>query len=125
MLATGNAVHDPPILIENLDLEVAEDVSSALVVGNLRIIRTAAAVEAFVPLSPAALRLKVLNNRLARNERCLFGHQVRSQRAQRGNVVDNPDTAPVRGQGQIAFARVDHDVSYRRGREITAFVLRP
>src|SRR2546429_4638556 len=98
MFAAGNAVDDFAALIENFDFQIAEDVTPALVVSDLRIVGTATPVKTFIPLRPSALCLEVLDNWLARDKRCFLAHQVRSQLAQRGNVVDDPDATSVRRQ---------------------------
>src|SRR3954466_12865914 len=99
--------------------------ATALVVGDLRVVRTATTRKAFVALRPSAIRLKILDCRLAWNERGFFRHQVWSERAPGGNVVDDPDATAMSGQNKITLARVDDNIAHRHGRKVRAFVLRP
>ena len=125
MGAPGNRVNEFSILIEDFDFQIAEDVATLLVIGNLGAGRAWTAGESLVAFGPASARDEILNHRPAGNQRRFFPHQVRSEGSQRGNVVDDPDATAVSGQHQIGFARVHCDVIDGHGRKIGALVLRP
>ena len=55
----------------------------------------------------------------------VFRQRVRRQRAQRRDVVDDPDAAAVRGDDQVVVARMNRQVANRDVRQIAALVLRP
>ena len=59
------------------------------------------------------------------NEDGFFGQRLRRQRAQRRDVVDDPDAAPVRRDHQIVIARVNDQVAHRDVGQFAALVLRP
>ena len=78
MLAAGNRVHQFAILIEDLDLQIAEDVAPFLVIGDLRIRGPTPAAESFVAFGPATLHVKVLDRRPAGKQRRIFRHHFRA-----------------------------------------------
>src|SRR4030095_15877400 len=52
-------------------------------------------------------------------------HQIRRQRAQRSDVVNNPDPPAMRCKNQIVIARLNCQVSNRSCGKMFAFKLRP
>src|SRR4030088_208659 len=98
---------------------------SLLVVRDLRFCGPAAATKSFVPLRPSARNFKVLHGWPARNQDGLLRHQVGAQRAQRRNIVNDPNAAAVSGKDKISLARMNHDVAHRSRRKIRSPVLRP
>ena len=64
-------------------------------------------------------------NRPRRNKRNVLLQQIRSQRAQRCDVINNPDPAAVGRQNKFVVARLNRQIAYGNGREMVAFKLRP
>ena len=62
---------------------------------------------------------------MRQHERHVLRQHVVRERAQRRQVVDDPDAASVRRQHQIAVARMDLEISHRHARELAAAELRP
>ena len=87
--------------VEDLELDRPEQVARALVVGDHRAARRVLADERRVALDPAAARRHALLHRAARQERRVASASVVArQRAQRREVVDDPDAAAVRGDAR-------------------------
>src|SRR5207244_400322 len=59
------------------------------------------------------------------NERNILLQQIRRQRAQRSDIVNNPDAAPMRCKNQIVVARLNCQVSNRDCGKMVALKLRP
>jgi hypothetical protein len=78
-----------------------------------------------VAIRPSAAPFDSLLHRTRRNERNFLLHQIRRQRAQRRDVVNNPDAAAVRGENQIVVARVNCQIANCNGRKMVALKLRP
>src|SRR5438094_10297796 len=78
-----------------------------------------------VAIGPPALAFDALLDRARRNKRNVLLQQVRSQRAQRCDVINNPDPAAVSRQNKFVVARLNRQVAYGNGREMVAFKLRP
>src|SRR5215211_7485647 len=76
-------------------------------------------------IGPAALTLDALLDRSRRNKRNVLLQQIRSQRAQRCDVINNPDAAAVGRQNKLVVARLNRQIAYGNGREMIAFKLRP
>src|SRR5207244_6628560 len=76
-------------------------------------------------IGPPALAFDALLDRPRRNERNILLQQIRSQRAQRRDVINNPDPAAVGRQNKFVVARLNHQIAYGNGREMVAFKLRP
>src|SRR4029077_9782929 len=66
-----------------------------------------------------------LLDRPRRNERNILLQQIRSQRAQRCDVINNPDAAAVGRQNKLVVARLNRQIAYGNGGEMVAFKLRP
>ena len=64
-------------------------------------------------------------DRPRRNEGNFLLQQIRRQRAQRRDVVDDPDAAAMRGENQIVIPRLNRQVANGNGRKMVAFELRP
>ena len=58
-------------------------------------------------------------------ERGFLAESRGRQRAQRREVVDDPDAAAVRREHEVVIARLDRDVAHRDRREVAALELRP
>ena len=76
-------------------------------------------------IGPAALAFDALLHRSRRNKRNVLLQQIGSQRAQRRDVVNDPDPAAVGRQNQIVVARLNRQIAYGNGGEMVAFELRP
>src|SRR5207247_7841439 len=63
--------------------------------------------------------------RARRNKRNVLLQQIRSQRAQRCDVINNPDAAAVGRQNKLVVARLNRQIAYGNGGEMVAFKLRP
>ena len=75
---------------------------------------------------PTAIGLDaLLLNRFCSHEARFFRQEVRRQRTQRSDVVDNPDTAAVRGEHEIVRAGLDGEIAHGHGWEAAAFELGP
>src|SRR5262245_285591 len=78
-----------------------------------------------VPIGPSTLAFDALLDRSRRNESNILLQQSRSQRAQRRDVVHNPDSAAMRGENQIVVPRMNRQVANGNGRKMVALELRP
>ena len=96
-----------------------------LVVIDHRGVRRIVANKNGVPIGPAALAFDALLHRARRNKRDVLLQQIRSQRAQRRDVINNPDAAAVGRQNKLVVARLNRQVAYGNGGEMVAFKLRP
>src|SRR5438093_9060193 len=76
-------------------------------------------------IGPPALAFDALLDRARRNKRNVLLQQIRSQRAQRCDVINNPDAAAVRRQNKLVVARLNRQIAYGNGGEMVAFKLRP
>ena len=111
--------------IEHLDLQLAEQMARALVVGDHGPARRIVADEHGRAVGPAAVDLKPLLRRLARREAGFAGEQRRRHRAQRRDVVDDPDAAAMRADDQIVRARLDRQIAHGHVRQAAALEARP
>ena len=118
-------VHGLALRIENLQSHFAKNVSLALVVGNQSRVRRIGSSEHRASFHPAAIRGEPLLRGLGLQENCLLRHDFGSQFTQRRDVIHDPDAAAMRGDYQIRFARVHHDVPDSHHGEFMTFVLRP
>ena len=118
-------VHQLALGVEDLDLEIALHVPGPLIVGDGGVLRPSGAVKRVVALTPPAVGLQILHRAARRQQRGLGRENLRSQRAQRRNVVNDPDAASMRCQHQVALALLDDDVAHGHGREVGALVLCP
>ena len=112
--------------VEHLELERPEQVARALVVGDDRAARRVLARRRWrrprpsrpAPASAAAPAAPAGTPPASRSV-------SRRQRAQRREVVDDPDAAAVRRDHQVAVARLDLQVAHGDAREVAALELRP
>src|SRR5437868_10303986 len=125
MLATGNRIDQLALRVENLNLQIPENVPCALIVGDRRHIGTAGAVEGVGPFWPSGKCLQPLSAFWHRKEAGLLLHDLRSEGAQRRDVVNNPDATTMRRQYEIIGARLDYEIVDCHCGEVAAFVLRP
>ncbi len=96
-----------------------------LVVGDDRAAHRVLPDEGGVALRPAARPLHPLLHRPARQEGHLAPQHLRRERAQRREVVHDPDAAAVRGDDQVVLARMDQQIPHRDAGEVAALELRP
>src|SRR5436190_7106908 len=78
-----------------------------------------------VAIGPSTLALYALLDGPRRNESNILLQQIRSQRSQRRDVVDYPDTAAMRGKNHIVVAGLNCEIANGNGRKMLAFELRP
>src|SRR5436190_16791732 len=96
-----------------------------LIIRNDRIARRIVARIRSVALSPTAAGLYLLHDRLALQKSDVLIHRRRAKRAKRGNIVDDPNSTPVRSDYKIVIARMYRHVANGDIREFTALVLCP
>src|SRR5258707_13806507 len=111
--------------VDDLDLQLAEQVAARLVVSDYGTGRRVVARKCGRASWPAAVRFNPLLNRPGGNERGLLSSQLRSEMTQRGDVIDDPDPAPVGRQNEIIVPRLDRQVPHRYGRDVAALELSP
>src|SRR5678816_3666557 len=97
----------------------------ALIIVDHGGVRRILANENRVAISPSTLALDALLDRARRDEGNILLQQIRSQRAQRRDVVYYPDPTAMRGENQIVIPRVNRQVANGNGRKMVAFELRP
>src|SRR6478735_4752653 len=97
----------------------------ALIIVDHGGVRRILANENRVTIGPSPLALDPLLHRPRRNERNILLQQIRSQRAQRSDVVYYPDPTAMRGENQIVAPRVNRQVANGNGRKMVALELRP
>src|SRR6476660_2802167 len=97
----------------------------ALIIVDHGSVRRILANENRVTVGPSPLSLDPLLDRPRRNERNILRQQIRSQRAQRRDVVYYPDPTAMRGENQIVVPRVNRQVANGNGRKMVALELRP
>src|SRR6476620_3597112 len=88
-------------------------------------VRRILANENRVANGPSTLALDTLLDRARRNESNILLQQIRSQCAQRRDVVYYPDPTAMRGENQIVVPRVNRQVANGNGRKMVALELRP
>src|SRR5215467_4788306 len=96
-----------------------------LIIIDYGCVRRIFANEYRVPISPSTLALDALLDRSRRNESNILLQQIRSQRAQRRDVVHYPDSAAMRCENQIIVSRMNRQVANGNGRKMVALELRP
>src|SRR6516164_2713586 len=99
--------------------------SLALIIVDYGSVRRILANKNGVAIGPSALALDPLLHRSRGDERHILLQQIRSQRAQRRDVVHYPDSAAMRGENQIVIPRVNRQVANGNGRKMIALKLRP
>src|SRR5215470_11413683 len=97
----------------------------ALVVIDDRRVRGIITNKNSIAIGPAALTFDALLHRARRHKRHILLQQIRSQRAQRRYVVNDPDAAAVRREDQIVISRMNRQVANSSSREMVALELRP
>src|SRR6476469_2151702 len=97
----------------------------ALIIVDHGGIRRILANENRVTIGPSPLALDPLLHRPRQNERNILLQQIRSQRAQRRDVVYDPDPTAMRGEDQIDVPRMNRQVANGNGRKMVALELRP
>ena len=78
-----------------------------------------------VAIGPSTLAFDALLHRARRNKRNVLLQQIRSQRAQRRDVVNYPDPAAMGSENQLVIARLNRQIANGNGRKMVALKLRP
>src|ERR1700733_839283 len=125
VFAACDGVDEISLFIEYLNLEIAEDVAASLVVRDGRVLWTGRPMEGVVALRPSALSLHVLNDRRNRKEFRLISHEFGGERAPGGDVVDDPDAAPVGGKHEVRGLGVNDKIANGDVGKVAALVLGP
>src|SRR5437868_15356284 len=94
--------------------------SCLLVVSNDSGIRRIIANKYGVAVGPATAAFTALLHWSRRNKGCLLRNRLRGQRAPRGNLIDNPHPAAMRGQNKIGFTTLNREIAHRHRRNPTA-----
>src|SRR5262249_33815522 len=110
---------------QDLDPKLAEQLSLALVVGDLCAVLRILADEGRGAVGPAAIGFDALLHRARRDEGRILYNELGRQVSQRADVVDDPDAAPVRREHEIAIPRLDGEIAHRDRREMATFELCP
>src|SRR6476620_74274 len=97
----------------------------ALIVIDHGGVRRILANENRVAIRPSTLTLDALLDRSRRNEGNLLLQQIRSQRAERRDVVYYPDPTAMGGEIQIIVPRVNRQVANCNGGKMVALELSP
>ena len=118
-------IDNTPGGIQNFELHFSKQMTLALVVIDHGSVRRIIANKNGIAVGPAALAFDSLLHRTRRNERNVLLQQIRSQRAQRSDVVNNPDPAAVCRKNQIVIARLNCQIANGNGGKMVAFKLRP
>ena len=125
----GHPVHAAPLRrrhavdqlagrVEDLELERADEVARALIPGDHRPRGRVLADELGVALHPAAGALHPLLHGPPGQERDRPREHPRGERAERREVVEDPDAAAVRAENEILRLRMHEDVVVPRRRQI-------
>ena len=96
-----------------------------LVVGDHCLIRRIRAGILRVAVHPSGKGRHALHSRRDLHEHRLFGQRVRSERAERRDVVDDPDAASVRGDHQVVVPGMNDQVAHRDAGQVASLVLGP
>src|SRR6188474_3549430 len=88
-------------------------------------VRRILANENRVAIGPSTLALDALLDRARRDEGNILLQQIRSQCAQRRDVVYYPDSTAMCGENQIVITRLNRQVANGNGRKMVALELRP
>src|ERR1019366_7428207 len=111
--------------VEDLELHPPERVARPLVIGDDgggRRVRPGVRGGA---LRPAARTARLLPHGASREERDVLLERLRREGAERCEVVDDPDPAPMRRDDEILLARLEREVPHGDGREVAALELDP
>ena len=74
---------------------------------------------------PTAASFDALLNRARGNKARFLLKQISRERAQRRDVIDNPDAAAMRPEDEIILARLDRKIAHGHRGKATPFELRP
>src|ERR1051325_239825 len=96
-----------------------------LVISNHGFIGRIVAHEDSIAVGPAAIGRDRLHGWTRIDKRSRFRQQVWSERSQRRDVVNYPDTATVGRDHEILVARMNCEIAHGHVRKISAGVLRP
>src|ERR1051326_2400465 len=124
-LAARNRAEQFSVGVEDFNLQVAEDVTAALVVSYHGLVGRVVAGELRVAGVPAAAAGDALHRGTPLNEENVFRESFGREHSQRRDVVNDPDAAPVRGNDEVVVARVYGEVAHGDVRHVAALVLRP
>ena len=123
--AGGNRVDHLAVVADHFDGELAEQMARLLVVDDVGAVARIRTGERCIAFAPAAERGDALLDRFARQEGRFGVQHFRIERAQRREVVDDPDAASVRGEHHRRIAFLEIEIAHGDGREIVALELRP
>src|ERR1700719_1288667 len=96
-----------------------------LVICNHRSVGRIVAHEGGIAVCPAAASRDTLLHRSRRDESGFLPHKIGSQRAQRRNVVDDPNAAAMGCENEIVFTGLNRKIAHGDRRKMIAFELRP
>src|SRR6185312_8868391 len=103
-----------------------DHVARLLIISDGRAVGRVLAGVGGIAFGPAALALNSLLHRSPWKQHGAAGESLRAQLAERADIVDDPDSAPVGGQHHVVVALLKRDVAYRQaGGEIVRLELRP
>ena len=111
--------------IEDLDLQFPKKVALALIVSDDRSVGRIVTDEDGITIGPAAAAFDSLLNGARANERNVLRRHAAGEVSQRNNVVHNPNPASVRCQNEIAFARLNREITNCHRWKMIALELRP
>ena len=118
-------VDDAALLVEDLELHAPERVARLLVVRDDGAGRRIRPRVRRVPLRPAARAARLLDHRARGQERDVLADDLRREGAERREVVEDPDPAPVRRDDEVLVVRGEREVPHGDGREVAALELGP
>src|SRR5204862_2952351 len=99
-LARRQLIHQPARSIQYLYLELAEKMAGPLVVSDYSGLRRIVADKRGGAVRPPAASFDALLNRSRGNKARFLLQQISGERAQRRNVIDNPDAAAMRPEDE-------------------------
>src|ERR1051325_1030083 len=99
--------------------------SSALVVSDNGGIWRIVANESCGPICPASIRFNPLLNRSRRNEGCFLFEQIRSERSQWSDVINDPNAAAMCCKDEIIIAWLNCKVPDSDSGKTATLELRP
>ena len=99
--------------------------AAALVIRNHGVVGRIRSHERRVAVRPPAARLQPLHRGPGRKERGGAREHRGRERAQRRDVVDDPNAAAVRGDHEIVVARMDREIAHRHRGQVPTLVARP
>src|SRR5438067_9159630 len=111
--------------MQSFDFQIAEDVTRALIIRNCRHLWTARTVEGICAFWPSGKSLQPLCPFGDREEASFLLHDSGIKRAERRDVIDDPNTPTMSRKHQIIGAWLNHQVVNSHRWEGAALVLRP